>query len=232
MASCNRKELDGAVNVRQLERLAGDVGQVTLPRPDPRPERVAVIGSGPGGLATAYHLARFGYGVTVYEGAPEVGGLLRLGIPDFRLPGDVLDREIDRITDLGVQMVTEHRVDRPRLMELARLYDAVLVATGLQELRDLKLGVGGSDSVMQGIDFLDRVKHGQVRLDGETVIVVGGGNTAMDAARSALRVGAKEVRIVYRRTRAEMPAIAEEIEEALEEGVLFHELVQPVALHA
>ncbi|HSG50443.1 MAG TPA: 2-oxoacid:acceptor oxidoreductase family protein [Longimicrobiales bacterium] len=232
MASCNRKELDGAVNVRQLERLAGDVGQVTLPRPDPRPERVAVIGSGPGGLATAYHLARFGYGVTVYEGAPEVGGLLRLGIPDFRLPGDVLDREIDRITDLGVQMVTEHRVDRPRLMELARLYDAVLVATGLQELRDLKLGVGGSDSVMQGIDFLDRVKHGQVRLDGETVIVVGGGNTAMDAARSALRIGAKDVRIVYRRTRAEMPAIAEEIEEALEEGVLFHELVQPVALHA
>jgi 2-oxoacid:acceptor oxidoreductase gamma subunit (pyruvate/2-ketoisovalerate family) len=232
MASCNRVELDSAVNVRQLERLAGDVGKVDLVRPEPRPERVAIVGSGPGGLSAAYQLALRGYGVTVYEGAPEVGGLLRTGIPDFRLPGEVLNREIDRITELGVQVVTEHRVDRSRLMELARLYDAVLVATGLQELRDLRLGVGGSESVMQGIDFLDRVKHGQARLDEEVVIVVGGGNTAMDAARSALRVGATEVRVVYRRTRAEMPAIAEEIDEALEEGVLFHELVQPVALHA
>jgi len=232
MASCNRVELDGAVNVRQLERLAGDVGRFPLATPEPRPERVAVVGSGPGGLSAAYHLARRGYGVTVYEGAPEVGGLLRSGIPDFRLPGEVLNGEIERITGLGVEMVTGHRVDRTRLMELARLYDAVLVATGLQELRDLRLGVGDSESVLQGIDFLDRVKHDDVRLDGETVVVVGGGNTAMDAARSALRVGAVEVRLVYRRTRAEMPAIAEEIEEALEEGVIFHELVQPVALHA
>jgi 2-oxoacid:acceptor oxidoreductase gamma subunit (pyruvate/2-ketoisovalerate family) len=232
MAQCNRTELDEAVNVRQLERLAGDVGRVKLERPDPRPQRIAIVGSGPGGLSAAYQLARFGYGVTVYEGAPEVGGLLRNGIPDFRLPGKVLNREIDRITDLGVQVVTDHRVDRNRLMELARAYDAVLVATGLQELRDLRLGVGGSDMVLQGIDFLDQVKHGQVRMDGETVVVVGGGNTAMDAARSALRVGAREVRVVYRRTRHEMPAIAEEIEEALEEGVILHELVQPMALHA
>ncbi|MEJ2542044.1 MAG: 2-oxoacid:acceptor oxidoreductase family protein [Gemmatimonadota bacterium] len=231
MARCNRRELDSAVNVRQLERLAGDVGAVTLPRPDPRPQRVAVVGSGPAGLAAAYHLARFGYGVTVYEGAPEAGGLLRTGIPDFRLPPEVLNREIDRIVDVGVQVVTDHRVDRARLMQLARAYDAVLVATGLQELRDLQLGTGGSEVVLQGIDFLDRVKHGDVRLDDETVVVVGGGNTAMDAARSALRLGAREVRLVYRRTRNEMPAIAEEIEEALEEGVVFDELVQPLALH-
>jgi 2-oxoacid:acceptor oxidoreductase gamma subunit (pyruvate/2-ketoisovalerate family) len=232
MQQCNRSELDEAVNVRQLERLAGDVGRVVLERPEPRSQRVAVVGSGPGGLSAGYHLARFGYGVTVYEGAPEVGGLLRTGIPDFRLPGKVLDREIERITDLGVQVVTDHRVDRRGLMELARAYDAVLVATGLQQLRDLRLGVGGSDMALQGIDFLDQVKHDQARLDGETVVVVGGGNTAMDAARSALRVGASEVRVVYRRTRHEMPAIAEEIEEALEEGVILHELVQPVSLQA
>jgi NADPH-dependent glutamate synthase beta subunit-like oxidoreductase len=192
---------------------------------------VAVVGSGPAGLTAAYHLARFGYAVTVYEGAPEAGGLLRSGIPDFRLPPWVLNREIDRIVDVGVQVVTEHRVDRARLMQLARAYDAVLVATGLQELRDLQLGTGGSDVVLQGIDFLDRVKHDGVRLDGESVVVVGGGNTAMDAARSALRLGAREVRLIYRRTRSEMPAIAEEIEEALEEGVVFDELVQPRALH-
>ena len=231
MEQCNRRELDSAVNVRQLERLAGDAGRVTLPRPEPRPQRVAVVGSGPAGLAAGYHLARFGYAVTVYEGAPEAGGLLRTGIPDFRLPPWVLNREIDRILETGVQVVTDHRVDRARLMQLARAYDAVLVATGLQELRDLRLGTGGSDVVVQGIDFLDRVKQDEVRLDGETVVVVGGGNTAMDAARSALRLGAREVRVVYRRTRTEMPAIAEEIEEALEEGIVFDELVQPLALH-
>jgi 2-oxoacid:acceptor oxidoreductase gamma subunit (pyruvate/2-ketoisovalerate family) len=232
MAECNRRDLDGPVNVRQLERMAGDLGRVQVELPERRPERVAIVGSGPGGLAAAYHLARMGYGVTVYEGAPEVGGILRTGIPDFRLPPEVLDREVDRIVALGVQMVTEHRVDRERLMQLARAYDGVLVATGLQELRDLQLGSPGTDAVLQGIDFLDRVKHGDVRMDGETVVVVGGGNTAMDAARSALRLGAASVRVVYRRTRAQMPAIAEEIEEALEEGVILDELVQPTALHA
>ena len=232
MEACNRIELDQAVNVRQLERFAGDLGRVTLAPAEPRPERVAVVGSGPAGLTGAYHLARMGYGVTVYEGAPELGGLLRTGIPDFRLPPEVLNREIERISALGVEMVTGHRVGRKQLMELARAYDAVLVATGLQELRGLRLGVGDVEQVIQGIDFLDRVKHGLARLDGEVVVVVGGGNTAMDAARSALRLGAREVRVVYRRTRAEMPAIHEEIEEGLAEGVLLHELVQPLALLA
>jgi 2-oxoacid:acceptor oxidoreductase gamma subunit (pyruvate/2-ketoisovalerate family) len=231
MASCNRIQLDGAVNVRELERYAGDRGQVTLVPAERREQRVAVVGSGPAGLAAAYHLALFGYGVTVYEAGPELGGLLRTGIPEFRLPHDVLDREVQRILDLGVEVVTGVFVDRARLLTIARSHDAVLVATGLQELRALRLGVGDDELVMQGIDFLDQVRcDAAPDLRGEDVVVVGGGNTAMDAARSALRLGASSVRVVYRRTRAEMPAISEEIEEALEEGVAIDFLTQPVAI--
>jgi 2-oxoacid:acceptor oxidoreductase gamma subunit (pyruvate/2-ketoisovalerate family) len=232
MASCNRIDFDGAVNVRQLERLAGDEGDVTLVPAEKRGEHIGVVGSGPAGLAAAYHLALFGYGVTVYEGGPGIGGLLRTGIPEFRLPADVLDKEVKRVLDLGVEVVTDSPVDRARLLELAGNHDAILVATGLQELRGLQLGVGGSDVVMQGIDYLDRVKAdpAQARVDGEDIVVVGGGNTAMDAARSALRLGAASVRVVYRRTRDEMPAIAEEIDEALEEGVVIDFLTQPIAM--
>jgi 2-oxoacid:acceptor oxidoreductase gamma subunit (pyruvate/2-ketoisovalerate family) len=190
MDSCNRVELDGAVNVRQLERLAGDTGQASIEPLLSRGERVAVVGSGPAGLSAAYQLARLGYGVTIYESGPEIGGLLRTGIPQFRLPEDVLDREIGRVLGLGVRVVTEHPIDRPTLLDLTRGVDAVLVATGLQELRGLRLGVGDSEAVEQGIDFLDRTHRNEVRVDGEDVVVVGGGNTAMDAARSALRLGA------------------------------------------
>ncbi|MEJ2204041.1 MAG: FAD-dependent oxidoreductase [Gemmatimonadota bacterium] len=231
MASCNRITLDGAVNVRELERYAGDRGEVSLVPAERREERVAIVGSGPAGLTAAYHLALYGYGVTIYEAGAELGGLLRTGIPEFRLPGEVLDREVTRILDLGVEAVTGVFINRERLLELARNHDAVLVATGLQELRALRLGLGEEETVSQGIDFLDQVRSGvPIGLDGEDVVVVGGGNTAMDAARTALRLGAASVKVVYRRTRKEMPAIAEEIEEALEEGVHIDFLTQPVAV--
>ncbi len=230
MAECNRVELDGAVNVRQLERYAGDHGTVSIVPAERRDFRVAIVGSGPAGLTAAYHLGRYGYGVTVYEAGATIGGLLRTGIPNFRLPPEALDREIDRVLDLGVEVVTMSSIDRARLLDLARNHDAVLVATGLQELRGLSLGVGGSDGVIQGIDFLEQVKCDDIRVDGEDVVIVGGGNTAMDAARSALRLGAASVRVVYRRTREQMPAIDEEIDEALEEGVLIDFLTQPIAL--
>ncbi|MEJ2338921.1 MAG: 2-oxoacid:acceptor oxidoreductase family protein [Gemmatimonadales bacterium] len=230
MDACNRIELDGAVNVRQLERFAGDQGEATVEPLATRGERVAVVGSGPAGLSAAYQLARLGYGVTISESGPEIGGLLRTGIPQFTLPEEVLDREIDRVLGLGVRVVTDHPIDRPTLLDLARGVDAVLVATGLQELRALRLGVGDSEAVEQGIDFLDRTHRNEVRVDGEDVVVVGGGNTAMDAARSALRLGARSVRVVYRRTRREMPAIREEIDEALEEGVPIDFLTQPIVL--
>jgi NADPH-dependent glutamate synthase beta subunit-like oxidoreductase len=231
MENCNRIGLDGAVNVRQLERFAGDNGQVSLQPQAEREEQIAVVGSGPAGLTAAYHLARFGYRVKVFESAPEIGGLLRTGIPEFRLPDDVVEREINRILNLGVNVETSHAIDRSALLTLAGNHDAVLVATGQQALRDLQLGMNNIDAVVQGIDFLDHVHHNDVRVDGEDVVVVGGGNTAMDAARSALRLGATSVRVVYRRTRDEMPAIAEEIEEALEEGVAIDFLTQPMFLH-
>jgi len=229
--SCNRIELDGAVNVREMERYAGDHGRVTLEPLAKRDERIAIVGSGPAGLTAAYHLARFGYEVKVFESGAEVGGLLRAGIPEFRLPEDVVAREIDRILGLGVKFETDHRIDRQTLLDLARDHDAVLVATGLQEQRDLRLGVNGTEAVVQGIVFLDHVHRGDARVAGEDVVVIGGGNTAIDAARSALRLGAESVRVVYRRTREEMPAIGEEIEEALEEGIAIDFLTQPVALH-
>lgn len=231
MESCNRIELDGAVNVRQLERYAGDHGQVSLEPAQTRDERIAIVGSGPAGLTAAYHLARLGYQVRLFESGPEVGGLLRTGIPEFRLPEQVVTREIDRILRLGVEVSTNRRIDRPAMLALARDHDAVLVATGLQEHRGLRLGLHGADAVVQGIDFLDQVRHDNVRVDGEEVVVIGGGNTAMDAARCALRLGAQRVRVLYRRSRDEMPAIAEEVDEALEEGVVIEFLTQPTTLH-
>lgn len=231
MDSCNRKDLDGAVNVREMERYAGDHGRVEIVTTARRKQRIAVIGSGPAGLTAAYHLARYGYRVKVFESAPELGGLLTAGIPEFRLPEDVVAREIRRILDLGVNTETNRNIDRAALLYLARRYDAVLVATGLQKQRELRLGLNGTSAVVQGIDFLEHVHHGDTRVDGEDVIVIGGGNTAMDAARSALRLGASSVRVVYRRTRDEMPAIDEEIDEALEEGISIDYLTQPVKLN-
>ena len=230
MNSCNRIELDGAVNVRQMERYAADHGHVVLKRPEQRGEHVAVVGSGPAGLTAAYHLARLGYGVTVHETGPEPGGLLISGIPEFRLPEDIVRGEIDRVLGLGVEVITDHPIDRAGLLALGRTHDAVLVATGLQELRELRLGIADEAAVEQGVPFLDQVHAGTANVDGEDIIVVGGGNTAMDAARSALRLGARSVRVVYRRTREEMPAIGEEIDEAIEEGVIIDYLTQPVAL--
>ncbi len=231
MDRCNRRDLDGAVNVREMERYAGDHGDVSIAPGPSRSQRIAIVGSGPAGLSAAYHLARFGYPVRVFEAATTLGGLLSAGIPEFRLPDDVVGREIDRILDLGVEAETRHRIDRRELLDLARDYDAVLVATGLQKLQELQLGLDGTRAIVQGIDFLEHAHRGDVRVDGEDVIVIGGGNTAMDAARSALRLGANRVRIVYRRTRGEMPAIGEEIDEALEEGIVIDYLTQPVMLH-
>jgi 2-oxoacid:acceptor oxidoreductase gamma subunit (pyruvate/2-ketoisovalerate family) len=233
MTQCNRSELEGPVNVRALERYAGDHGEVKVTVSKQRPEKVAVVGAGPAGLSGAYHLAKLGYGVTLFEAGTELGGLMRTGIPSYRLPREALDRDIDRILALGVKTEFDSPIDHQRLAQLAHEYDAVLAATGLQRLTSIDLGVdlgSGEGRVMQGIEFLDRARSGAVEVEGEDVIVVGGGNTAIDAARSAFRMGADNVQIIYRRTRDEMPAISEEVDDAIDEGISIDFLCSPVRI--
>ena len=231
MHQCNRANFDEPVNVRALERFAGDHGHVTLKRQADRPQKVAVVGSGPAGLSGAYHLALLGYQVTVFESDSEIGGLMRTGIPSYRLPREALDRDIRRILDLGVMTITNHPVDRTELERLQESYDAVLVATGLQKLTNVDLAVDDG-TVTQGLDFLNKVRRGEIHISGEDVVVVGGGNTAIDSARSAWRLGAKNVTVVYRRTRAEMPAISDEVDEAIDEGISFRFLLSPTKIQS
>jgi 2-oxoacid:acceptor oxidoreductase gamma subunit (pyruvate/2-ketoisovalerate family) len=228
MASCNRAVFDGAVNIRSLERWIGDnsahqpVPQTATPR-----RRIAVIGGGPAGLAAAWQLALAGHAVTIHEAGPALGGVLRSGIPAYRLPEADLQRDLARIMKLGVEAKCNCRLDRNALENLQQEFDSVIVCTGLGAA--LHLGVEGEqfEGIEQGLDFLDRVKRGPVTLQGQ-VMVVGAGNTAMDCARSALRCGAAGVKIVCREGE-EMPAIAEEIEGAEQEGIRFVLRRQPIA---
>jgi len=196
-----------------------------------RKERVAVVGSGPAGLTVAHDLALMGYGVTVFEALPEAGGMLRSGIPEYRLPKDILDIEIDAIKNLGVEIRTKSRVGRDgiSLEDLKKQYDAVFLGVGAH--RGLKLDILGEDKFSGFLDciaFLRSVNiEKQRNKPGGRIAIIGGGNAAMDAARTALRLGCSEVNVIYRRSRNEMPADPAEIEAAVEEGIQFHYLTQP-----
>jgi NADPH-dependent glutamate synthase beta subunit-like oxidoreductase/NAD-dependent dihydropyrimidine dehydrogenase PreA subunit len=226
MQACNREAFDGAVNIRSLERWIADHSALELkPQTAAQPLRIAVVGGGPAGLSAAYQLALNGHAVTIYEAGPALGGVLQSGIPAFRLPYEALKRDIERILKLGVEARCNSRLGKDDLKRLR--YDALIVCTGLGPAFDLAAEGKNLDGVEQGLDFLDRVKREHVALHGN-VIVVGGGNTAIDCARSALRCGASQVKIVYRRSREDMPAIAEEIEDAEREGVQLMPYRQPV----
>jgi len=233
MDGCNRAEMDGAVNIRGLERWIADHVPVAVREvqaaEDPR--RIAIVGGGPAGLAAAYELAKAGHKATIFEGEQELGGVLRTGIPIYRLPREVLDREVQGILDLGVEARCGEFLDGEAMQRLHQEFDAVILSTGLQRLRDLKADGAELANIEQGIRFLHRVNlEGGVKLSGH-VVVLGGGNTAMDCARSALRAGAERVTVAYRRTHEEMPAIDEEIEEAGHEGIIFAMQRQPIAFH-
>lgn len=229
--ACRRGSLNQPVSICRLKRFADEHDDgawrergYRLPATG---KRVAVVGSGPAGLTAAYYLAKKGHAVTVLEALPEPGGMLRVGIPRYRLPREVLEREIDEIRRAGVEIRVNSPVTSPADLEG---YDAVCLAVGAH--KPARLGVPGEDSsgVLDGVGFLRRLGLGEVPRVGERVAVVGGGNVAMDAARSALRLGAREIVILYRRTREEMPAYAEEVEEALAEGVQVEYLVAPTAI--
>ena len=231
--ACYRKELEGAVSINSIERAIGDYGidnnlKLTTLTDERRPENIAVVGSGPGGLSCAYQLARRGYSVTVYEAADKPGGMLRWGIPRYRLPAEILDAEIGKILDLGVELVCSTKVGKDvSFDELRNRYQAVYVGIGAQ--RGIELGLEGedADNVLTGVDFLNRINRGE-RVDvGDNVIVVGGGDAAIDAARVCKRLGAQTT-ILYRRSVEEMPAIAEEVEEARREGAKLEYLAAPI----
>ncbi len=230
MAECNRGAYDGAVDIRGLERWIGDhvAGAPMRPPPAAAPRRVEVVGSGPAGLGAAWELALAGHDVTIHEGEARLGGVLRTGIPAYRLPDDALDRDLARIVSLGVNIRTGAFLDRAAVERLVTASDAVILAAGLPRLTGLDSPGSDLPGVVQGIRFLDAAKRdAAARLSGH-VVVVGGGNTAIDCARTALRCGAAAVTIVYRRGREEMPAIAPEIDEALAEGVKLLVHRQPV----
>jgi heterodisulfide reductase subunit A len=228
---CKRNHLDDPLAIRALKRFACeqfDINELEIPEIEKNGRRVAIVGSGPAGLTAAHDLALMGFSVTIFEALPEPGGMLRVGIPEYRLPKAILKEEIGYIERLGVEIKTNTRIgEEITLEDLRRDYEAVFIATGAHESRKLRIPGEEADGVIHGMDFLRRVNLGEEVEIGDRVAVIGGGNTAIDAARVARRLGARDVSILYRRSRAEMPALAEEVEAAEAEGINITFLVTP-----
>jgi NADH-quinone oxidoreductase subunit F len=231
---CRRGDLDDPIAIRQVKRFMADaeLSKPWTPRVDAKTgQKVAVIGSGPAGLTSALRLAQWGYDVTIFEALPVAGGMMAVGIPDYRLPREILNVEIDNVKRAGVKIVLNARLGRDfSMQDLVERdgYAAVVLAIGAQKSRALRAPGEDKEGVLGAVEFLQDVALGKAPdMSGKSVCVVGGGNSAIDAARTALRLGAKEVNLVYRRTRQEMPAEDLEIHEAEEEGVKIHCLVNP-----
>jgi NADPH-dependent glutamate synthase beta subunit-like oxidoreductase len=224
--ACNRAQVDSAVGINSVERFLGDEAikqSWRLPEPGaPTGRRVLIIGAGPCGLAAAYHLRRLGHAVEVRDAGRQAGGMMRYGIPTFRLPRDVLDIEIGRLLELGITLKLNTRVDDLATAMKEGGFDAALLAMGAQLSKRAYIPAGQSAKILDALEVLGDVADGERPQLGRTVIVYGGGNTAMDVARTARRLGAEDAIIVYRRTKAQMPANEIELEEALAEGVKIH----------
>jgi NADPH-dependent glutamate synthase beta subunit-like oxidoreductase len=220
---CNRANLDSAVSIHSVERFLGDLaleqGWQFAPPPARSGKRVLVIGAGPSGLSAAYHLAKLGHEVEIRDSSGEPGGMMRYGIPAYRLPRDILDGELARIAAMGVKMTCNHRVEDLAAEREEGGFDAVFVAVGAHLSKRVDIPARDAGPIVDAVAFLRSVASGEQPVIGRRVAVYGGGNTAMDAARTARRLGAEETLIVYRRTREQMPAHLEEAEDAEREGV-------------
>jgi len=232
-AKCRRAQLDDAVAIRELKRYAAEAGgdswkQLAVTKPATG-KKVAIVGSGPAGLTCAYYLARLGHQVTVFEALPEPGGMMAVAIPDYRLPKDILKTEIKEITDLGVEIRTNTEVHAYEEL-FSQGYEAIFIAIGHH--KGITPGIEGEESphFQDSLTFLREVHLGHEVKIGKRVAVIGGGNTAIDSARAARRLGAEKVVVIYRRTMEEMPASFEEVEEMLAEGVELLELTMPTRI--
>lgn len=220
---CNRNAVDGAVNIHAIERFLGDLAlqegwQVAKEKP-PTGKRVLVIGAGPSGLSAAYHLSRLGHAVEIYEAGPMAGGMMQFGIPAYRLPREAMQQEVRRIEAMGVRICLNHKVqDLLQEKETGR-FDAVFLAIGAHLSKRIDVPARDAGKILDALSFLRQAATGESPRLGRRVAIYGGGNTAVDAARTAKRLGAEEALIIYRRDPAHMPAHPSEVEEALEEGI-------------
>jgi len=222
-SDCNREQLDSAVSIHAVERFLGDVAlRENWPLPLPAPssgKRVLVVGAGPSGLSAGYHLARLGHAVEIHDAGPLPGGMMHFGIPAYRLPREELMQEVRRIERMGVKIVLNHKVEDVLAEKEAGRFDAVFAAIGADVARHIDIPVRDAAQILDAVTFLHDVGSGERPRLGRRVVVYGGGNTAMDAARTAKRLGATETVVVYHRDRAHMAAHAFEADEAMEEGV-------------
>ncbi len=223
-SSCNRGKLDETVGINSVERFLGDEaikrGWKFAPPKAESGKRVLIVGAGPSGLSAAYHLRRFGHGVRIVDAGPRAGGMMRFGIPKYRLPRDVLDAEIQRILDLGVELTLDCKVSNVLDTMKAGGFDAAFLAVGAHIAKRAYIPAGEAAHMLDAVSVLRGMEGEDKPMLGRRVVVYGGGNTALDVARTAKRLGATESIIVYRRTRDKMPAHDFEVEEALQEGVL------------
>ena len=230
--ACRRKYLEGAVSICSLKRFASDEYIDYIPECEAKNgKKIAVVGGGPAGLSCAYFLLLKGYSVDVFEAENKAGGMLRFGIPAYRLPKDILDKEIQNIEKMGAKFNYNKKLGRDfTISSLKNDYDAVFVATGAWKSSSLRCENDSAKGVIGGIDMLYKVANGEKVDLGKHVVVVGGGNTAIDAVRTAVRLGAEDVTLIYRRTESEMPAEKDEIKDAKDEGVNFKFLVSPLGV--
>jgi 2-oxoacid:acceptor oxidoreductase delta subunit (pyruvate/2-ketoisovalerate family) len=222
--ACNRGQLDQAIGIHAVERFLGDLAQkkgwkFDLPAASSG-KRVLVVGAGPSGLSAAYHLRRLGHAVGIHEAGPLSGGMMRFGIPKYRLPREVLDAEVQRILDMGIELKLDTRVDNVLASMQAGGFDAAFLAVGAHVAKRTQIPARDATRVLDAMGVLRGMETGDAPMLGRRVVVYGGGNTALDVARTAKRLGAAEALIVYRRTREQMPAHEFELQEAIEEGVM------------